>query len=201
MDPAKSVWLYECQTGTNVKAAVEPMNRESAKWLCSDWVEPNWWTISDFLSPPDEQPDFHWDWVALLSRDQNKPGRRAVCLRTEDGIIQGAMVYRIGVNSALNAEKKAVFVDRIATAPSNREELVAMPGFRGVGEALLRYAVAESWFYTLGGRVNLFPVANVGFYVNRNFQRTSVTDSETNDILYELSAEDAESWLRDFGGL
>ena len=47
----------------------------------------------------------------------------------------------------------------------------------------------------------ILPVANVEFYLNRNFQRTSVTDSETNDILYELSAEDAESWLRDCGGL
>ena len=105
------------------------------------------------------------------------------------------------MNSALEPAKRAIFVDRIATAPANRDYLVGSPHFRGVGEALLRYAVAESWFYTFGGCVNLFPVANVDFYLKRKFKPTTVTDPKTGDVLYELSAADGESWLRESGVL
>lgn len=201
MDAANSVWLFDCHTETNVVATVTTLSREAAKFLCCDWIQPNWWTQPEFLTPAEDEPDFDWDWVALLSRNLHKPRRRAVCVTTSDGQIQGALLYRIGVNSALETGKLAVFVDRIATSPANREDLVSSPRFRGVGDALLRYAVAESWFYTFGGRVNLFPVANVQFYLKRGFQPTLVTDPLTNDTLYELSAADAESWLREIGGL
>ena len=46
---------------------------------------------------------------------------------------------------------------------------------------LLRYAVAKSWFYTFGGRVNLSPVANIDFYLKRKFPITTVTDPKTGD--------------------
>lgn len=108
------------------------------------------------------------------------------------------------MDSALDPAKKAIFVDRIASAPANREYreyLVQASRFRGVGDALLRYAVAESWFYTFGGCVNLFPVANVDFYLKRNFKPTTVLDPKTGDVLYELSDADAESWLRECGVL
>ncbi|MBL8820568.1 MAG: hypothetical protein JNL58_31385 [Planctomyces sp.] len=201
MEVPKTVWLFDCQAGINVEAAVVALSRESVKYLCHDWVEPNWWTETPLPDEAKQEPDYDWDWVALLSRDQRKPGRFAVGLQTPDGRLQGALVYRVGVNSALEPAKKAIFVDRIASAPANREYLVQAPRFRGVGNALLRYAVAESWFYTFGGRVNLFPVANVDFYLKRNFKPTNVLDPKTGDVLYELSDADAESRLRECGVL
>ncbi len=201
MEVPKAVWLFDCQTGINVEAAVVVLSRESVKYLCHDWVEPNWWTETPLPDEAKQEPDYDWDWVALLSRDQHKPGRFAVGVQTLDSRLQGALVYRVGVNSALEPAKKAIFVDRIASAPANREYLVQAPWFRGVGNALLRYAVAESWFYTFGGRVNLFPVANVDFYLKRNFKPTNVLDPKTGDVLYELSDADAESWLRECGVL
>lgn len=201
MEVPKTVWLFDCQTGINVEAAVVALSRESVKCLCPDWVEPNWWTDTPLPDEAKEEPDYDWDWVALLSRDQYKSGRFAVGLQTTDGRLQGALIYRVGVDSALDPAKKAIFVDRIASAPANREYLVQAPRFRGVGDALLRYAVAESWFYTFGGCVNLFPVANVDFYLKRNFKPTNVLDPKTGDVLYELSDADAESWLRECGVL
>jgi hypothetical protein len=197
----KSVWLFDCQTRSSIEATVLKLSRETVKYLCRNWVEPNWWSEVPLPDEARDEPDYDWNWVALLSRDQHKPRRFAVGLQTADGRLQGALVYRVAVNSALEPAKKAIFVDRIASAPANREYLVETPRFRGVGEALLRYAVAESWFYTFGGCVNLFPVANIDFYLKRNFKPTTVSDPETGDVLYELSSADAETWLRECGVL
>jgi hypothetical protein len=202
MEVPSQISLVDCQSGQTVTGQVAGLDREMAKDMSPGWNNSNWWTTcTGLISEIDEQPDSHWDWVALVSRAQNKPMRRSVCVFAADGSIQGAMLYRVGVQSVLEPGEKAVLIDRLASAPGNRAELVGTPRFRGIGDGLLRYALAESWSYGLKGRVNLFPVAHLEFYTNRRFVRTDVMDKDGIDYLHEIPAADAAAMLRDHGVL
>ncbi len=194
--------LTECRTGQSVLATIDRLDREIAKKISVGWIDTNWWSITEELTASiDDQPDYHWDWVALVSKIQHKPMSHAVFAKTPDGKIQGAMLHKNGVDSALEPSEKAIFVDRLASAPANRPELVMAPEFRGAGEGLLRYAIAESWSLGLHGRVSMFPIAHEDFYVKRGFQPTSVRDQSGSDTLYEISSTDAEKYLRHHGVL
>ena len=52
---------------------------------------------------------------------------------TDDGNIQGAALYYLNGMSYLEPDAGSVFADRLATAPRNRDWLVAEPACRGVG--------------------------------------------------------------------
>ncbi|MCO6454545.1 MAG: hypothetical protein J5I93_04435 [Pirellulaceae bacterium] len=133
----------------------------------------------------------------IVAKFQNKPFYRSKCVVTEDKFIQAAMLFRVDALSALSTGKRAVFVDRLATAPQNRDKLVKAPVFRGGGTGLLVYAVAQSYSLGFEGRVNLFPVANEHFYTGLGFQPTDV--SEGQDVLFELPAASAIRLLKERG--
>lgn len=194
--------LLECATGDESSGEIVRLDRETAKELSTGWIECNWWSnLPDLISSPEDQPDYHWDWVALVSRTQNAPSWSAVCVRSSDDRIQGAMLYRVGVRSARDAGERAIFIDRLATAPRNRPDLVKSPEYRGVGEGLLCHAIAESWMFGLKGRVSLFPVAHEEFYRERGFRPTSTQSSDGFDTLYEIAPDDAVHFLRTRGML
>ena len=197
MDVPSRLTLFDCSANRNVIAHLSPLTREAAKNGVSPW----WDGLSGLLGDPEDEPDSEWDWVYLISVGvQNKPLRRGVSVTTSNGVIQGAMLYRLNAKSVLEPEKGAVFVDRIATAPHNRGELVANPRYRGVGEGLLAYAIAESIAYGLDGRVILFPIAANDFYVKRGFVPTE-EKTEDGDILHELPAAEAKRLLQERGAL
>ncbi|MCA9066109.1 MAG: hypothetical protein KDA96_23740 [Planctomycetaceae bacterium] len=186
MDLPTIVELTRCDSGENEQACIETLDRETAK----TGVDRRWWNdLSPTLTSPDVEPDRHWEWRVIVSKFQHKPYFQSKCVKTQDGLIQAAMLFRVDAMSALDAGKRAVFVDRLATAPQNREALVKAPRFRGGGTALLLYAVAQSYSLGFEGRVNLFPVANKHFYTERGFQRTDVAEGE--DVLFELPAATA----------
>ena len=188
-------------TGVLVSGVFENLDRESAKYLSTHWREDNWWAgIFEPKSPIADEPDYHWNWVDVISRQVlNKPTARSVCLKSPDGAIQGAMVYRIGARSALNPGKKVVYVDRLATAPRNRSNLVPTPRFSRVGECLLRYAMVDSISYGLGGGLTVFPIANIPFYERQGFLRTEEYNKDYAAFLYELPVEAAQETLKMLG--
>ncbi len=188
-------------TGAPVECVFEDLDRESAKYLSMHWSSNNWWAeIVRTKTLIADEPDYHWDWVTVISKQVlNKPSGRSVCLRSPDGVIQGAMIYRIGAKSALHPGKNVVYVDRLATAPRNRSNLVQTARFSRVGECLLRYAMVESLSYGLGGRLTVYPIANVSFYERQGLLRTEEYNKDHEAFLYELPAEAAQETLRTLG--
>lgn len=188
-------------TGIPVLGVFQSLDRESAKYLTTRWREENWWGgILEPKTPIADEPDYHWDWVDVISRQVlNNPTGRSVCLRSPNGVIQGAMIYRIGAKSALNPGEKVVYVDRLATAPRNRSNLVSTPQFSRVGECLLRYAMVESMSYGLGGGLTVFPIANIPFYERQGFLRTEEYNKDYDAFLYELPVAAAQETLRMLG--
>jgi hypothetical protein len=186
MDLPNIVMLTRCDTGGKEPASIETLDRETAKTR----IDRDWWeNLPPTLQDLEDEPDHHWEWRMIVSRSQNKPYFRSKCVKTDDGNIQAAILFRVDALSAIEAGNRAVFVDRLATAPQNRDKLVNAPVFRGGGTGLLLYAVAQSYFLGFEGRVNLFPVANQDFYTRLGFQPTNVTTGE--DVLFELPAASA----------
>lgn len=194
MNLPSSVELTRCRSERRERATIESLHREAAK----QEIDLAWWNdLKNLLREPDEEPDSHWKWRDIVSAHQNKPYFQAKCLRSANGDIEAAVLLRVDALSALDDGDHAVFVDRLAAAPRNRDKLVKLPVFRGGGSGLLTYAIALSYSLGFSGRVNLFPVANENFYIKKGFVPTSVTDGL--DTLHELPASEALSLLRTRG--
>ena len=126
---------------------------------------------------------------------------------SHDGIVQGAILYCTNSNSYVdqNAEGEpipAVWVSYLSSAPWNREWLGVQgtEGYTGVGSALLRKAVAHSYFRQGGGRVNLSPADNprtLGWYRKRGFVRCDGPDGRR--AILELPEVAARRLLSDWG--
>ncbi|MBL8828313.1 MAG: hypothetical protein JNM18_15130 [Planctomycetaceae bacterium] len=194
MNLPEKVCLTNCATGTTELGRIATLTREDAK----TGIDQTWWVdLENPLRDPADEVDRHWEWRAILSRSQNSPYFRARCIRTNDDKVQAAMTFRLDAKSALEADKHAVFIDRLATAPRNRDMLVETPLFRGSGTGLLVFAVAQSYSLGFGGRVNLFPVANQTFYEQRGFRPTA--ENEGGETLFELPSAEAIQLLTSKG--
>lgn len=192
--PPQEVRLFSCSTGEEVVAAIQTLHREDAKLL----IDRDWWAnLGPTLRDPANEPDRHWRWRELVSKRQNKPYFRSICVKTPANKIESAMLIRVDVLSALEEGERSVLIDRLATAPRNRVGLVEYPQFRGGGEGLLYYAIALSYSLGLSGRVSLFPIASEGFYLDRGFVRTDIIEDE--ETLFELPAATAISKLQERG--
>jgi hypothetical protein len=175
-------------------ASVKTLDRETAKNL----IDAQWWTPSvAVIRDPKQEPDRHWDWRAIVSKHQNNPDFGAKCVVSQDRLVQAAVLFRVDALSALEKGEHAVFVDRLATAPRNRDGLAKNPVFRGGGTGLLVYVIALSYSLGFSGRVNLIAVANEEFYTEKGFQPTSITKDD--DTLLELPATVAVQLLKDRG--
>lgn len=194
MEAPASVELTRCDTGKTEIARIVTLDRETAK----SRIDQAWW--KELVSPlrdPTNEPDWDWEWRLLVSKRQNKWYFQSKCIVSQNGGVQAAIQFRVDAISAAKPDEQAVFVDRLATAPRNREGLTESPLYRGEGDGLLLYAVAVSHSLGFGGRVNLFPIAHQEFYVKRGFQSTKITHGE--DVLFELPAVSATAWLRKRG--
>jgi hypothetical protein len=185
------VQLTHCESGASEFARIQTLTREVAKTQ----IDAVWWDeLATPLRDPNGEPDRHWQWRVIVAKHQNRPYFRAKSIQSQDGTVQAAMLLRVDALSALEEGQGAVFVDRLAAAPRNRDKLASHPMFRGCGSGLLAYAVALSYSLGFSGRVNLFPVAHEDFYVNRGFQATDVVEDE--NTLFEIPASKACQFLR-----
>jgi len=186
--------LTHCLSGMVEIAAITSLPREVAKHR----IDGQWWSeIEKPRMPIIDEPDRHWEWRYILSVYQNNPYFRAYCVKTKDGAVQAATLYRFDTMSAFKSGQKAVHVERLATAPRNRANLTNFPSFRGCGTALLCHAIAFSYSLGYEGRVNLIPVANDPFYASIGFQATHVT--QNGDTLLEIPTNTALELLQSRG--
>jgi hypothetical protein len=192
--PPDQIRLVDFLNGNEVLGTVRRLLREDAKML----IDRVWWTeLESTITDATDQPDRHWEWRRIVSAYQNKPYFRTVCVTTDDGRLQGAMAYRVDTKSMLEPGQRAVHVDRLATAPWNRIDLVGRPLFRRVGTGLLEYAIAQSHLLGFSGRINLIAVANEGFYLSRGFVATDIMHED--GPVFELPASVATQILKNRG--
>ena len=125
MDLPTTIEITRCDSERTELASVKTLDRETAKNL----IDAEWWTPTvAVVRDPKQEPDRHWDWRAIVSKHQNKPDFAAKCVVSQDGLVQAAVLFRVDALSALEKGERGVFVDRLATAPRNRDGL-AKPGF------------------------------------------------------------------------
>lgn len=162
-------------------------------------IDGQWWR--DIPSPKRLQPhayDSHWVWATEMQRVAAYPLMEGVYLEARRRT-QGAMIYRFDGQSRLASGEKSVYVEFLATAPWNRDELVSCPEFDGVGRALVKHAVLHSHAMGLKGRVLVASVPSddaLGFYENLAFTPLGeCIDCGVDLPLYELSEKHAASHL------
>jgi hypothetical protein len=182
--------------GTEVQARLVRLTREVA----ADRIDGQWWNIGGSKTTREAEGDHSWRWRRIIGALRVRANSEALAIETDDGAIQGAIVYRIDARSQLEPGQGAVYGDWLATAPRNRHWLVNPPYLRGVGKALLLAAVRHSYLLGLGGRVWLTSLPSERtqrFYVNRGFQ--VIFENPDGTIDYELPAAQAVAWLEEEG--
>lgn len=173
-----------------------------ARRLAQERVDGKWWDLPGTSKKVRQQEnDYHWKWAKRIGELKNDRLHEAVAVQTDDGDIQGAILYWINGKSYIDEGQGSVSVEALATAPRNRPWLVQSPRFRGVGEVLLLRAVIHSDALGLRGRTNLVAfndAKTVAFYQNRGF---AVVGNDDDLPIMELAPDAAQSWLRNEGYL
>lgn len=197
MDPLPCpVELREVASGRTISATLVRLTRQLAKL----GIDSKWWELPDVSkSRRAEEIDNSWQWAKKVGELSTDRWHEMTAVQTADDRVQGAIYYRLDTRSFIDRELGAVYVEAIATAPRNRQNLVETPEYRGVGCALLLRAVIHSYELGFGGRVNLQASDDpdrIAFYENRGFQ--VVGDEGTGEnrlVMMELTPEAAAVWL------
>lgn len=191
--------LTDCRTGSAVNAQLVELNARLAKAK----VDGAWWRNLGVSSlHRREEGDHSWNWAARIGMFRNLLAVESVGIQTSDGEIQGAMIYRIDGASIIDTGKGAVYIDRLATAPRNREGLVEEPAYRGAGSGLLRWAAYHSYKLGLDGRLVLasLPDPNTtAFYERLGFKTTPADEDDM--VVYELEPHEAQAFIAEDVGL
>lgn len=187
------ITLRRCDDRRIVIAHIVELTRTLAKTK----VRAEWWAgLGVSGSRRHQEDDHHWNWVAEVGKYHNHAAVESVAVRTADGAIQAAMIYRLNGTSILASGAGAVYVDRLATAPRNRGWLVEKPLYRGAGTSLIVWAAYHSYSRGLDGRLVLAALPSertIKFYESLGFKAT--TAEEDDMVVYELEPKDAVALL------
>lgn len=143
------------------------------------------------LRPSGEQ-DSHWDWVRK-HRDTSKllsyEGYALEC----NQITEGLMLLECDFHrSRLEPGKNLIYVDSLATAPWNRPSIQDPPDYKGVGVALITFAIQHSIDLEYKGRVGLHSLPDAeGFYKKLKMVDFGHDEHYQNLTYFELSIEEA----------
>lgn len=189
--------LANVATGATITANLVTLTRH----LAQDELDSKWWELPGVSkSERRGENDHSWNWAKRLGELRNDRWHEAVAAQTDDGDIQGAILYWINGKSLVEEERGAVHVEALATAPRNRPWLAPSALYRGVGEGLLLRAAAHSYLLGLEGRTNLIAfddARTISFYENRGF---AVVGRDDDDLpMLELTPGAARDWLREEG--
>lgn len=147
-----------------------------------------------YFSESDEQ-DSHWDWSKKIIDSRGKPNYEFYALECDDPATQGLMMIDLDLHrSKLEENRNLVYVEFIHTAPWNRRSLVNSVAYKGVGSALLSFAVMRSVKMEYKGRVGLHCLSRSEEFYTK-FGMTLLNDlSQPKSLKYfELSREKAKN--------
>lgn len=180
--PFQSVMLKSGATGGYVPANFVQLTRGMAFFQ----IDRIWWRFPGPFAPGSSlsPEDNHWKWTRYVRKlRRESPYLRCVAVRTEDGNVQGAAIYRQAAQSRRDQGERAAYVYNLAVAPRCRRGFAAVPVYLGVGEALMILIVAHSYEWGYGGRVVLDSLPGaVNFYRRLGFVETPAADSRMIDM-------------------
>jgi hypothetical protein len=186
--PVPGVSVFDLHKNQEVVGKIVELNRQWAYFVIQRKWRQNLTLREDLpIRAVTEESDYYWNWPRLVRRFYSKA--ECECLGLLIGPrIEGAIIYRVNEQSAIEPGKGAVFVEFLAPAPRNRPSLCVHPRYKYVGTGLLTVAVLHSYQLGLGGRVSLCPVGNsAGFYEERDFLRTKV--HKDGMVVYEIPTQ------------
>lgn len=192
----ETIRIFDVARNADVDAKLIRLTRKRAAML----IDGQWWKIDVSKRLRRAEGDHHWIWRKQVGAKRNRLVWQCLAIRSTVDSIEGAIIYRIDYLSAIEPNQGAVYVDRIAVAPRNRDWLIDPPRFRGIGTDLMLAAVRDSYSLGLGGRVALtsLPTQNATrFYEKKGF-RVLCRDGD-GMIDYELPADKAVRWLEEEG--
>lgn len=201
MDVLKRIQILRASDNQMVDAEIVRLTTDEAR----ERIDKIWWKLPDVSAEDmNDEGDFHWDWERLTRIYGNKILHECIAVLSQEDYLEGAMIYHFNAKSKLEPNKGSVYVERVSSAPRNRNWLVNEPFYKGIGTVLLYWAVRESYDAGLRGRVSLesLPTRNtVQFYEHKGFVRTDLSQP-TNDLVdYELPEIAALVWLQKQGDL
>lgn len=201
VDILKEIQILRAIDNQTVDAKIIRLTADKAR----ERIDKLWWKLTN-VSALDiaDEGDSHWNWQELVRFYENETLHECVAILSKEGYLEGAMIYHFNAKSKLEQGKGSVYVERVSSAPHNRNWLVNQPFYKGVGSVLLYWAVRESYDAGLRGRVSLESLptpTTVDFYRNKGFVRTDLTQPPTDLVDYELPEVAALNWLRKEGDL
>lgn len=188
-----NITIHDCQRNQRVPATIV----ELTVGLAHEHIDGRWWIGVDSQRRYAEM-DGRWSWSDLVAECRYNPLRECFAVQLSDGSMGAAARVALDACSVLQPGSGAVLLDRIATAPCNRDWLNPEPRSRGCGEGLVRLVVARSYELGLGGRTVLYCAGSEGFYEDLGFVATSEASDDM--ILYELPEERAQVLVEEFSG-
>ncbi|WP_341531636.1 GNAT family N-acetyltransferase (plasmid) [Nostoc sp. UHCC 0302] len=132
-----------------------------------------------------EQEDKFWDWEFKLQFVINRqPNREGYAIEYE-GETQGLMLIETQMHGSRLVEgKRLVYIDGIASAPSNRQILQRPPRLKGVGSVLLAFARTRSIELGYEGRVGLHSLPGVEKFYESQGMIDLGEDEDYDDLVY-----------------
>lgn len=201
VDVLKRIQILRASDNQMVDAEIVRLTADEAR----ERIDKIWWKIPDVSAEDmNDEGDFHWDWERLTRIYGNKILHECIAVLSQEDYLEGSMIYHFNAKSKLELNKGSVYVERVSSAPRNRNWLVNEPFYKGIGTVLLYWAVRESYNAGLRGRVSLesLPTSNtVQFYERKGFVRTDLSQLTNGLVDYELPETAALVWLQKQGDL
>lgn len=165
-------------------------------------IEADWTPMFDAAAAENRPEDAHWEWAAKALHALHNPLSYELFGIETDGKTQGMMLAVKGGTKCFSRHPEhprmpLVYVDFLATAPWNRQGLIATPTYKGVGRVLFMAAVSLSIKEEFTGRVALHSLpAAEAFYRNRLGMTDLGADGDYHNLRYfELSTTQAKQLI------
>ena len=197
----KRIQILRASDNQMIDAKIVRLTTDDAR----ERIDKIWWKLPNVSAEDmNDEGDFHWDWERLTKIYGNKVLHESIAVLSQDDYLEGAMIYHFNAKSKLEPNKGSVYVERVSSAPRNRNWLVNDPFYKGIGTVLLYWAVRESYNAGLGGRVSLESLptpTTVQFYEHKGLVRTDLSQPTNGLVDYELPKTAALVWLQKQGDL
>ena len=130
------------------------------------------------------QADKFWDWefkLRFIASSSNREGYAIEC----EGETQGLMLMETQMHgSRITEGKRLVYLDGIATAPWNRQDVQRPPRYKGVGSVFLVFARTRSFELGYEGRVGLHSLPGTEKFYDNQGMLDLGQDEDYDDLVY-----------------